>query len=403
MSEMKPTPAKSPLRSNSSAMPADFRLGELFESRRESGRDGLPILSVTMNTGLVARGELDRKQDSSLVATDYLLVKPGDIAYNMMRMWQGASGLAVKEGMVSPAYVVLARRECATSTIDPQFAAYLFKSQRMVYLFWAYSYGLTSDRLRLYFEDLTKIPVRLPNMDRQKAVVATLQNLDRSLEILSRLIKNNLSTRRALIQKLVTGKVRAPGFSSPLRKQEFESICDLIKDKVQPASANANLPCIELEHIEAQTGRLIGSTGVASQASAKGAFQTNDLLFGKLRPYLRKYWLADSDGYCSSEIWVLRPKTKKCLPGYLQLICQSDRFAKACHAVAGSKMPRAEWSFVAQTPFLIPSLEEQKAAVEIVGACVREHDLLSRRRDALLKEKQALMQIFFGPESRKAA
>jgi type I restriction enzyme, S subunit len=60
------------------------------------------------------------------------------IAYNMMRMWQGASEMAEHDAIVSPAYVVLA----PTSDIDPLFASYWFKSPRMIYLFWPYSYGI---------------------------------------------------------------------------------------------------------------------------------------------------------------------------------------------------------------------------------------------------------------------
>ena len=66
------------------------RLGDLFSSRREKGRPGLPTLSVTLNDGLVNREDLDRKQETNLAPEEHLLVKPGDIAYNMMRMWQGA-------------------------------------------------------------------------------------------------------------------------------------------------------------------------------------------------------------------------------------------------------------------------------------------------------------------------
>lgn len=50
----------------------------------------------------------------------------------MIRMWQGASGLAKKDGLVSPAYVVLAPK----AKIDPRYASYLFKSQRMTHRFW---------------------------------------------------------------------------------------------------------------------------------------------------------------------------------------------------------------------------------------------------------------------------
>ena len=66
-----------------------FRLGELFRSRKESGVAGLPVLSVTMNDGLVHRDTLDRKTDGKLAPDEHLLIRKGDLAYNMMRMWQG--------------------------------------------------------------------------------------------------------------------------------------------------------------------------------------------------------------------------------------------------------------------------------------------------------------------------
>src|SRR5947199_9322703 len=132
-------------------MPANGKqkLGDLFRNRRERGLPGLPVVSVTLNDGLVGRDALDRKTDTNLAPEEHLLIKAGDIAYNMMRMWQGASGLAQHDGIVSPAYVDLAPK----NGIDPVFASYWFKSPRIVYLFWAYSYGLTNDRLRLYFKD----------------------------------------------------------------------------------------------------------------------------------------------------------------------------------------------------------------------------------------------------------
>src|SRR5437667_7381855 len=105
------------------------KLGKVFKSRRERGRVGLPTISVTLNNGLVLRESFDRKTDTTLSPEEHLLVRNGDIAYNMMRMWQGASGLARFDALVSPAYVVLK----PTKEIDPVFASYLFKAARMTY------------------------------------------------------------------------------------------------------------------------------------------------------------------------------------------------------------------------------------------------------------------------------
>src|SRR4051794_20697031 len=120
------------------------RLGNFFDNRQEAGRVDMPVLSVTMNDSLVLRDGLDRRMESALRFDQHLLVRKGDIAYNMMRMWQGACGLATTDGVVSPAYVVLAPKP----GIDSRFAYHWFKSDRMIYLFWAFSHGLTEDRLR---------------------------------------------------------------------------------------------------------------------------------------------------------------------------------------------------------------------------------------------------------------
>jgi type I restriction enzyme S subunit len=94
------------------------RLGDFFSNRQEPGQAGLPVMSVTMNDSLVFRDDLERRTESALKPEQHLLVRKGDIAYNMMRMWQGACGQATADGMVSPAYVVLAPKP----GIDSRFA-----------------------------------------------------------------------------------------------------------------------------------------------------------------------------------------------------------------------------------------------------------------------------------------
>lgn len=178
------------------------RLGDLFDSRREKGRGDLPTLSVTLNDGLVDRQDLDRKMETNLSDEEHLLVRKGDIAYNMMRMWQGASGLATKDGLVSPAYVVLKPKQ----TIDSRFATYLLKTKRLTYLLWAYSHGLTDDRLRLYFDDFSRIPVNVPNVEEQRKIAEVLSIWDRAIEAVEKLIKNSKAQKKALMQKLLIGR-----------------------------------------------------------------------------------------------------------------------------------------------------------------------------------------------------
>jgi type I restriction enzyme S subunit len=174
------------------------RLGDFFSNRQEPGRPGLPVMSVTMNDSLVLRDDLDRRTESALRPDQHLLVRKGDIAYNMMRMWQGACGLATADGVVSPAYVVLAPK----SGIDSGFAYHWFKSDRMIHYFWAYSHGLTEDRLRLYFDEFAEIPVAPPPLAQQRRISAVLDQWDQAIGNLERLIIVRRKQQAVILKRL---------------------------------------------------------------------------------------------------------------------------------------------------------------------------------------------------------
>jgi type I restriction enzyme S subunit len=188
-----------------------IHLGDLFRSRRERGKPGLPVFSVTMGDGLVERETLERKTNGNLAPEEHLLIRKGDIAYNMMRMWQGASGLAKQDGIVSPAYVVVAPKK----GIYPLFAAYWFKSARMIYLFWAYSYGITGDRLRLYYKDFARIPVSIPPYREQERIARIFVSSDRAIERLEKIVEAKRRLKTGLAEQLLTGESRLPGFGKP--------------------------------------------------------------------------------------------------------------------------------------------------------------------------------------------
>lgn len=365
------------------------RMGDLFESRRERGRRGLPLLSVTMNDGLVDREDLDRKQDSALTPEEHLLVKPGDIAYNMMRMWQGAFGLAEREGVVSPAYVVLQPRE----GVDSKYMRHLLRTPRMQYLLWAYSYGITNDRLRLYFQDFAKIPARIHESSQQAQIAAVLTVGEERVAIQRAALNNSISRRSGLLNRLLKPSSRLN--RSAWTEFEFGDLVTRVRSPSSAGKQSEGSWCIELENIEPGVGQLVGNSITTADSSTKLQFQPGDVLFGKLRPYLRKYWVADRAGVCSSEFWVLRPASDACTPAFLACLLQSETFMRAAAASAGSKMPRAEWDFVASTAISIPPPSYQ---IEVCGAMalIDQHIGKARKYIALLeRENEALLGRLF--------
>lgn len=366
----------------------ETRFGNAFAKRTERGKAGLPTMSVTINDGLVFRDSIDRKMDTNLLAEEHLLVRKGDIAYNMMRMWQGASGLAEADALVSPAYVVLR----PTAAIDPLFAAYLFKHPRTIYLFWAYSYGLTEDRLRLYFDDFSLIPICLPPIPEQRKIAEILTTWDHAIGKVEAQIGNARDQKQALIQKLLTQKARLPGFSGDWKRVAFGNLASLVKEKVDAQTLPDGALGIELEHIEAESGALLGTCQANVQVSLKTPFSSSHVLYGKLRPYLRKFVKPGFDGVCSTEIWALAANPKICLADYLLLVVQTSTFASAVEVSSGSKMPRADWGIVRDTPFMMPPIDEQSAIVDFISASEREVRIYEGQLAALRGEKHALMQ-----------
>jgi type I restriction enzyme, S subunit len=133
-----------------------------------------------------------------------LRVRKDDLAYNMMRMWQGAVGRAPEDGMVSPAYVVLAPK---SGTI-PAFFEHWFKRSRSLYLLWAYSHGLTSDRLRLYFRDFAKVPMTLPGSDEQQKIADLLGAIDTRIALLTRKASALRRYKREVARRLFARELR---------------------------------------------------------------------------------------------------------------------------------------------------------------------------------------------------
>ena len=182
---------------------APRKLSHYFTQSRRKGRAGLPLMSVTMHDGLVSREELERdkerKTKSSLNPEEHLLVEPDDIAYNMMRMWQGALGRASVSANVSPAYGVVRPKP----TVDPRFATHWFKSEFGLYMLWAYSYGLTNDRLRLYPKDFLQIPVSWPEIAVQREIAEVLDTWDHAIDRADKLITATQIRKSALSSTLL--------------------------------------------------------------------------------------------------------------------------------------------------------------------------------------------------------
>lgn len=206
------------------------KLGDAFINSRKKGNSNLPIYSVSQEFGLIPRESLERNIHKDADSGLNLAVDQNDLVYNMMRMWQGAVGIASTDCMVSPAYIVIKPK----GNVFSQFYYYLMSKKRSLYLFWAYSYGLTNDRLRLYFKDFARIKTHVPKLSEQKKISSFLSTIDKRLNLLQKRKDALKQYKEGVLRKINSQEIRfrdENGCEFP--KWEKKKLSDCL-DYIQP-------------------------------------------------------------------------------------------------------------------------------------------------------------------------
>lgn len=184
-------------------------LGNCFLERIERSLNG-ELLSVTMASGVVKASDLDRLDNSSSDKSNYKVVCIGDIAYNSMRMWQGASGYSAYNGICSPAYTVVS----PTEGIDVVYFSYLFKCNASLYQFRIHSQGLTSDTWNLKYPAFSKLDCAVPSVSEQRKIGLLLTTLDTLIRKLELKLDKLRKLKQALLNKMFIN-VNRGGYAVP--------------------------------------------------------------------------------------------------------------------------------------------------------------------------------------------
>lgn len=198
----------------------------LFHERVEPGKEELPLLSVSIHSG-VSKEEIS--EDDNIRGrvkiedkTKYQIVRPGDIAFNMMRAWQGAIGAVRVEGMVSPAYTIA----IPCPRLNAQYFEYQYRTPIFIQQMDRYSKGITDFRKRLYWDGFRQLITLVPPVEEQQTIVKfiehAMQKQDAAVALLERQITKIKEYKSTLISCAVTGKIKVPGVVEPADVKERE-------------------------------------------------------------------------------------------------------------------------------------------------------------------------------------
>lgn len=317
-------------------------------------------------------------------------VRPKDFVISM-RSFQGGLELSNLEGCISSAYVMLKPK---LELVDTKYYKYLFKTTRYIQALQSTS-TLIRDGQALRFNNFSQVKLVLPPKEDQIQIVSFLDSetsrIDNLIAKQKKLIETLEEHRKSVISHAVT-KGLDPNVpmkdsgSKWLREvpehwkiSKIKFLSKLISNKTE---SKTNV--IALENIESWTGKFIHTESEFDSEAV--AFEKYDVLFGKLRPYLAKVYLAPKDGQALGDIYVLRPNDL-ILPNFLYYTLLSIHFIDYVNSSTnGTKMPRANWDFIGATPFGLPSLEEQEQIIQHINEKWQKIDYLITKQKELIEK-----------------
>ena len=184
------------------------RVASLFRERDERGEPDLPLLEVSINTGVVLREFSEERIETTAADFNlYKVARQGDVVFNKMRMWQGAVGVAPQDGLVSPDYVVAA----PIGALLPLYAGLLFRIDEFSAECARRSHGIVWDRLRLYWGSFRDIDLPVPPAGMQQAIIDHVVEVTAKLDALAFTTERTIlllkERRGALIAAAVTGRI----------------------------------------------------------------------------------------------------------------------------------------------------------------------------------------------------
>ena len=375
------------------------KLGDCFSERVENMPDG-ELISVTINDGIKKFSELGRHDNSNDDKSKYKKVCVGDIAYNSMRMWQGASGYSPYEGIVSPAYTVLSPNAGVLS----KCIAYQFKLPQMIHTFQINSQGITSDNWNLKYPALSEIEIYISqSAAEQKQIAEFFTSIDRLITLHQRKFKKLTNVKKSMLEKMFPRngssypEIRFKGFTDPWEQRKLGDIVGIYDGVHQtPNYQNSGVMFLSVENITT-----LKSSKFISEEDFKGDYkafpQENDILMTRIGDVGTTNVVTDN-GLKAYYVSLALLKYKSTDPYFLSNAIQSDYVQKGlANRTLKTAIPmKINKNEIGKVSVMLPlSATEQQQ----IGTCFRNLDNLitlhQRELEKLKSIKKALLEKMF--------
>lgn len=309
----------------------------------------------------------------------YQGIRKGDLVIHAMDAFAGAIGVSDSDGKSTPVYSVCTPR--IEGQVNQYYYAYFLRNMANSNIILSLAKGIRERSTDFRFKDFGELNIVSPPLEEQTAIAAFLDDktakIDSAITQKEKMITLLKERKQIIIQDLVTGKkvwnAKKNAWTEPTKIKDsgIEWIGEIpegwevkrlkyvlkLKNKKE-LSKNSELPYIGMENIESKSGKYIQTKSEVDGLANK--FVKGNILFGKLRPYLAKVYLAEFDGICSSEFLVYENQNGE----YFSKLLLSDDFIQIVNgSTYGAKMPRASSNFIGNLYIPTPSIQEQTTIV----------------------------------------
>lgn len=378
----------------------------ILRNTKVSDKD-YPPLSVTMQ-GIVPQLATAAKSDDG---DNRKLVKKGDFAINSRSDRRGSSGVSDYDGSVSLINTILTPR----GEMNPIYYNWLFHTIQFEDEFYKWGHGIVDDLWTTRWQDMKNIFIVVPPKATQKRIAEYLDSkcaqIDSIIEESKKSIEEYKAWKQSVIFEAVTGK----NLNCKKKDSGIEWIGEIpegwevkrlkfaSRNRIQKYTSDYGiLNYFALENIESQSGRFI-ETENEYDISQSLICKKNDVVFGKLRPYLAKVYKVNELCCCSGEFAVFYD-FEGC-PSFFKYYFLSDGFIKIVDSSTyGTKMPRANIDFIKNMLIAIPPLPEQESIAKMLDSKCVQIDSLIAEKESLIADlteykKSLIFEVVTGKRS----
>lgn len=345
-----------------------------FDNRNERNFEKLEVLSVTINDGVLKRSELGSDRTNKDKTTMKHVIK-GDLVYNPMFMWKGASGISSYEGITSSDYIVLKSKE----NVNQEFFSHLFQTKKSLNKFKNYSQGSLLERLRLLYPQFANIKMIVPSVKEQEKIAIFLNKIDNKIELLEKRHKYYQDFKKYLMQQIFTQKLRF-NFTDEWDYLDFNKIFKSVSTKKYQIKSAEIMDNGDFEVIDQGQDEIAGYFNDKN----KLCYELPIIIYGDHTTFVKfrdKPFIVGADG-----VKLLLPKIDANLK-YLFYALEYFNIKPEGY--------KRHFSIIKKINLPLPSLEEQNEISEMFGSVDKKIMYTQKQLKETKKFKKSLLQQMF--------